>query len=195
MSPMNLDRKLTALLIADFYAAVMGELPHAVDRHVLENTARLQRAARSAGILVCYCATVFRPSYIEINDRNKILVQRKYSGHPTGSEPLPLIHKAVAPIEGEVVIGKHRINALYGTGLDVVLRANGIENLILLGYATSGVVLSTLRHAADLDYRLFVVEDCCADPDADVHEFLMQRLFSRQADIVTSAQVIQALES
>lgn len=194
MSALNLNRKLTALLIADFYAAVMGKLPHAVDRHVIENTVALQHAARAAGILVCYCATVFRPNYIEINDRNKILVQRKYSGQATGNDPVPLIHKAVAPMDGEVVVGKHRINALYGTGLDVVLRANGIEDLILLGYATSGVVLSTLRFAADLDYRLLVVEDCCADPDAHVHEFLMKELFPRQADIVTAAQVVQALE-
>jgi nicotinamidase-related amidase len=33
-----------------------------------------------------------------------------------------------------------------------MLRANGIEILILTGIVTSGVVLSTLRHAADADY-------------------------------------------
>ena len=65
----------------------------------------------------------------------------------------------------------------------------------MLGYATSGVVLSTVRAAAALDYRLVVVEDCCADQDADVHDFLTQRLFPRQAEVVTSGDVIQALTS
>jgi len=65
----------------------------------------------------------------------------------------------------------------------------------MLGYATSGVVLSTVRAAADLDYRLVVVEDCCADQDADVHDFLTQRLLPRQAEVVTSGDVIQALTS
>jgi nicotinamidase-related amidase len=99
----------------------------------------------------------------------------------------------VRPIEGEVIAGKHRVNALYGTDLDMSLRANNIETLIILGYATSGVVLSTTRYAADADYRLFIVEDCCSDQDPEVHDFLTQRIFPRQADVVTSEEIIQAL--
>ena len=91
------------------------------------------------------------------------------------------------------MVGKHRVNALYGTALDLILRANALDTLIILGYATSGVVLSTVRAAADLDYRLVVVEDCCADQDPDVHDFLTQRIFPRQAEVVTSGDVIQAL--
>ena len=90
-------------------------------------------------------------------------------------------------------MGKHRVNALYGTGLDVALRANDIHNLIILGYATSGVVLSTVRYAADLDYNLFVVEDCCSDSDAEIHDFLTKRIFPRQAEVVQSRDVIAAL--
>jgi len=104
-----------------------------------------------------------------------------------------LIHQAVLPIEGEVVVGKHRVNALYGTALDLILRANNIDTLLILGYATSGVVLSTVRYAADLDYRLVVVEDCCADQDPEVHDFLTQRIFPRQAEVVTAGDVIQSL--
>jgi nicotinamidase-related amidase len=52
-----------------------------------------------------------------------------------------------------------------------------------------------VRYAADLDYRLMVVEDCCADQDPEVHNFLTQRIFPRQAEVVTSADMIQALTS
>ncbi len=190
-----LDRQHTALLIADFYAAIMSTIPHAVDRQVVEKTQRLQRAAREAGIFVCYCATVFRPGYVEISERNKTFRERKHSGQPPVSDPVRLIHPAVQPAEGEVVVGKHRVNALYGTALDLILRANDIDSLIILGYATSGVVLSTVRYAADLDYRLVVVEDCCADQDPEVHDFLTRRIFPRQAEVVTAADVIQALRS
>ncbi len=193
MAIQALDRRHTALLIADFYAAMMNTLPHAVERNVVEKTRALQHAARQAGILVCYSATVFRPGYIEVSDRNKTFSERKRSGQEAVSDPLQLIHSAVAPVEGEVVVGKHRVNALYGTDLDMVLRANAIDTLVILGYATSGVVLSTVRYAADLDYRLVVVEDCCADQDPEVHDFLTRRLFPRQAEVVSSADVIQAL--
>ena len=188
-----LEPKSTALLIADFYAGMMNTVPHAVDRGVVEKTVALQQVARDAGILVGYCATVFRPGYVEIGERNKTFSQRKASGQPAVFDPLAVIHPAVRPIEGEVVVGKHRVNALYGTGLDVVLRANDIRNLVILGYATSGVVLSTVRYASDLDFNLFVVEDCCSDSDPEVHDFLTGRIFPRQAEVVQSADVIQAL--
>ena len=189
------DPARTALLIADFYADMMGTLPHATDRNVIQNTVAVQKAAQDAGLLVCYSATVFRPGYVEISSRNKTFSQRKASGQPAVIDPLRLIHDAVKPSDDEVVVGKHRVNALYGTGLDVVLRANDVETLIILGYATSGVVLSTVRYAADLDYRLVVVEDCCADQQPDVHDFLTQRIFPRQADVVSSGDVVAALDS
>ena len=188
------DPAKASLFIGDFYADMMGTLPHATDRNVIPNTVILQKAARDAGLLVCYSATVFRPGYVEISARNKTFSQRKESGQPAASDPVKLIHDAVKPMEGEVVVGKHRVNALYGTGLDLVLRANDIETLIILGYATSGVVLSTLRYAADLDYRLVVVEDCCADQQPDVHDFLTQRIFPRQAEVVSSGDVVAALD-
>jgi nicotinamidase-related amidase len=192
---LTLDRQHTALLIADFYAAMMSTIPHAVERQVVEHTQRLQQTARDVGLFVCYCATVFRPGYVEISERNKTFRERKHSGQPPIADPLQLIHSAVLPAAGEVVVGKHRVNALYGTGLDLILRANNIDTLIILGYATSGVVLSTVRYAADADYRLVVVEDCCADQDREVHDFLTQRIFSRQAEVVSAAEVMQALRS
>lgn len=195
MADFNLDIQRTALLIADFYKAMMTTIPHAVDRDVVGKTVALQQAARNAGLMVCYCATVFRPGYPEIGTRNKTFSARKASGQPAVFDPLAVIHPAVTPVEGEVVVGKHRVNALYGTGLDVALRANDINTLIILGYATSGVVLSTVRYASDLDYNLYVVEDCCSDSDPEVHEFLTGRIFPRQAEVVQSADVIAALAS
>lgn len=193
MAEVVLDRATTALLIADFYAEMMNSIPHAIERGVVEKTRALQQAARDAGIMVCYSATVFRPGYPEISDRNKTFSQRKASGQPAVSDPTQVIHEAVRPIEGEVVAGKHRVNAMFGTDLEMSLRSNNIETLVMLGYATSGVVLSTTRYAADADFRLLIVEDCCSDQDPEVHDFLTQRIFPRQADVVNAADVIQAL--
>lgn len=195
MADIVLDKANTALLIADFYAEMMNTIPHAVDRGVVEKTRTLQKAARDAGIMVCYSATVFRPGYPEISDRNKTFSQRKASGQPAVSDPVQIIHESVRPIEGEVVAGKHRVNAMFGTDLEMSLRANNIETLVMLGYATSGVVLSTTRYASDADFRLIIVEDCCSDQDPEVHDFLTQRIFPRQADVVQAADVIQALSA
>ena len=193
MSDITLQRGRTAVLIADFYTEIMNTLPHSIDRGVVDKAVAIQEAARNSDTMVCYCATVFRSSYPEIGQRNKTFSPRKNSGQVAISDPIDVIHPAVHPRDGEIVVGKHRVNALYGTGLDVALRANDIHDLVIFGYATSGVVLSTVRYAADLDYNIIVVEDCCSDPDADVHEFLTQRIFPRQAEVIDSTDVIQAL--
>jgi len=193
MPNITLDKAHTTLLIADFYADMMTTLPHAVDRQVVAKTQTLQKAARDAGLLLSYSATVFRPGYPEISARNKTFSQRKASGQTAQPDPLQVIHPGVRPLAGEVVVGKHRVNALFGTDLDMSLRANNIDTIVMLGYATSGVVLSTTRYAADADYRIYIVEDCCSDADPEVHNFLMTRIFPRQADIVSAEDVIKAL--
>ena len=58
-----------------------------------------------------------------------------------------------------------------------------IRHLTLTGIATSGVVLSTLREAADKDYELSVLSDACADMDAEVHQMLLTKVFPRQAAV------------
>jgi nicotinamidase-related amidase len=78
---------------------------------------------------------------------------------------------------------------------DEILLTNKGHEVTDHHYLHSGVALSTTRYAADLDYRLVVVEDCCADQDPAVHDFLTQRVFPRQAEVVNADDVIQALKS
>ena len=103
------------------------------------------------------------------------------------------IHPAAAAREGEPIVVKQRISPFVGTDLEMLLRANGIDTLVLAGVHTSGVVLSTVRQAVDLDYRLIVVRDCCADPDAELNAMLLDMVIAKQADVVTTAALAGAL--
>jgi nicotinamidase-related amidase len=58
---------------------------------------------------------------------------------------------------------------------------------VLTGIATSGVVLSTLREAADRDFRLVVLSDGCLDADPEVHRVLTEKVFPRQAEVMAVA--------
>ena len=106
---------------------------------------------------------------------------------PLGNPDSGKKHHALAPLAEEIVVTKHRVSAFAGTDLDLILRANGVETLILTGIITSGVVLSTLRHAADADYRLLVVGDCCSDRDEETHRVLLEKVFPWQATVTTAA--------
>jgi nicotinamidase-related amidase len=138
--------------------------------------------------MVIHVVVGFRPGYPEVSARNLSFSGIKQSGRFAAGDPTAAIHERLAPLADEVIVTKHRVSAFAGTDLDMILRATGIDTLVLTGIATSGVVLSTLRHAADADYRLVVVEDCCSDRDPEVHRVLMDKVFPRQATVV-SAQV------
>jgi len=62
--------------------------------------------------------------------------------------------------------------------------------LVLTGFETSGVILSTVRDAADKDYRLTVLKDCCVDREDDMGAFIMDRILPRQADVIEVNQWI-----
>ncbi|WP_018545928.1 cysteine hydrolase family protein [Streptomyces sp. LaPpAH-108] len=157
---------------------------------------RLRRAidgARAAGIPVIYVVIGLRPGDPEISPRNKVMADIVRTGLFTEGEPGTGIHDDVAPQQGDVVVTKRRGSAFSGSDLDLVLRARGIDSLVLTGIATSAVVLSTLWRAVDLDFGLTVLADACLDTDPEVHRFLVERLFPQWAEVVTVEDWVRAV--
>jgi nicotinamidase-related amidase len=159
----------------------------------LVNVGSVTVAARAANVPVLYVVVGFRPGYPELNQRNAAFAAVAQTGRFIVTTPGADIAPEVGPQEGDVVVVKHRVSAFAGTDLDMILRAKGVDTMILLGVATSGVILSTVRHGADADYRLAVVEDACADSDDEVHRVLTQKVFPRQATVTTASALSAAL--
>jgi nicotinamidase-related amidase len=174
----------TALLVMDMQNAIVGRFG---DTAVLDRAAEAVAAARTAGVPVIHVRVGFRAGYPEVSSRNKAFTGLRDAAGGLDDPEATSIHPAVAPRDHEVVVTKRRVSAFAGSDLDVVLRAAGIEALVLCGVATSGVVLSTLRAAADLDFRLTVLRDACADRDEEVHRVLTEKVFPRQADVLDVA--------
>jgi nicotinamidase-related amidase len=179
------DGMASALLIMDVQQGIVDRF--AGEDGYLDRLAAAISAARAAGVLVSYVTVAFRPGYPEVSERNKGFAAIAGSGRYTEGDPSIQIPAAVAPVPGEAVVTKRRVSAFAGSDLDVLLRARGIDHLVLAGIATSGVVLSTLRQAADLDYRLTVLADGCLDADPEVHQVLLHKVFPRQAEVTSIA--------
>ena len=190
MIPIEPNR--TALLVMDFQAEIIAMLGDRVTP-TLERAAGVIAAARRAQLPVIYVVVGFRPGYPEISSRNQSFASAAKSGRFVTTTPGADIAPAVRPKDGDVVVVKHRVSAFAGTDLEMVLRAKGIDTLALFGISTSGVVLSTVRHAADADYRLVVVKDCCIDPDEEVHRVLTEKIFVRQATVISANELTEAL--
>ncbi len=174
----------SVLLLMDFQHGIVERLDNPA---VVAAADRAAKAARAAGIPVMFVRVAFRPGYPEVADSNNTFAAAARSGDAyTQDHPATQLHPALAPEPGEPVIVKRRISAFTGSDLDVLLRGAGADTLVLAGISTSGVVLSTVRQAADLDFRLTVLADACGDPDAELHRVLTEKVFPRQA-LVTSA--------
>src|SRR5581483_1634219 len=178
----------TALLVMDLQPTFFNMVPGATA--IAGNVAKAIAHARSHNVPVIYVVVGFRKGTPEISANNKGFTTARQMLANVDMAELVKIHPDVAPYDNEVVVTKRRVSAFSGSDLEVVLRAFNIQHLVLTGIATSGVVLSTVREAADKDYRITVLEDCCGDADPEVHRVLTTKIFPRQADVMSHSQWI-----
>ncbi|MBM2614116.1 cysteine hydrolase [Actinoplanes sp. LDG1-06] len=176
-----------ALLVMDVQEAVVARYP---DPEYLPRLAEAIAAARAGGVPVVYVTVGFRDGAPEVSGDNRMFGRLR--GMPARPNP---IHPDVAPLDGDVVVVKRRVSAFTGSDLEVVLRAQGVRELVLTGIATSGVVLSTLREAADRDFVVTVLADGCLDNDPEVHRVLTEKVFPAQATVTTVAAWAASLTS
>ncbi|MDB4983972.1 MAG: cysteine hydrolase [Patescibacteria group bacterium] len=164
----------------------MGILGNYLDAdELLDRVSVAIEKARTKGIPVMYVHLGFRPGGPELNPENRFFQRFKREEFtPAFMERFMQIHPKIAPKDGDIIIEKRRVSAFSGSDLEVILRAQGIKHLILSGISTSGVVLSTTREAADKDYKITILSDCCADSDKEVHEVLLEKVLNRQAEVV-----------
>ena len=190
----HVDPRSAALLVMDYQVdSLTGSMTAVQSADAIARLPDLLGMARDASMMVIHVVVAFRPGHPEISPRNFGFSALKANGMRVAGSEGAAIHPAAAAREGEPVVVKHRVSPFVGTDLETLLRANGIDTLVLAGVHTSGVVLSTVRHAGDLDYRLVVVRDCCADPHDELHAMLLNNLIAKQAAVVTTAQFAGAL--
>ena len=189
MGGASFDPIHSAILSMDLQSGIVS----VYDQHedVATRAGALLQSGREAGWTIIHVKVGFRPGLPEIHERNMLLSaikksprhQQLFAG-ASGS-----IHPALGSYDGDLVVTKSRVNAFAGTDLALLLRARDIDTLVLFGIATSGVVLSTTLAAADGDYRLFIVKDCCADLDEALHTCLMEKVFPRCAAVLSSDEL------
>lgn len=178
-----------ALLVMDMQSSIIGMLSN--PEILISNVAKAIAAARSRNIPVIYVVVGFRQGMPEISAGNKSFSAAKERMAGADLHEWMKIHPDLAPQEKDIVVTKRRISAFTGSDLEVVLRGLDARHLILTGISTSGVVLSTLCEAADKDFQLTVLEDCCADRDEEVHRVLTAKIFSRSAEVIDVAEWLQ----
>ena len=188
---MKLNPKESVVLALDCQKGIVSLVPGA-DR-IVKPAARVLEAARAKRIPVMHIGIGFRPGYPEVNPEHPSFGKIRETGRfITGTESAEF-HESIGPKENEITIVKHRVSAFSGNDLEMILRSQKITTLAFFGIATSGIVLSTIRQASDMDFRCVVIKDCCFDADEEVHRVLTEKVFARQGTVVSADQFIQEM--
>jgi nicotinamidase-related amidase len=185
----ELDPSRTALLVMDYQSGILNRME---DPDALAAKARTAiDTLRDAGATIGYVRVAFTEADLEAMPDGAPMARVK--AMPAGSmgpdSPTTQVDERVAPAAGDIVVRKSRVGAFGTTDLDQQLRARGVDTLVLAGISTSGVVISTLVEAHDLDYRLFVLADATADPDAELHASLIGGYFPKRAEVIELADL------
>ncbi|MEX3786126.1 isochorismatase family cysteine hydrolase [Paraburkholderia sp. BR14374] len=178
----------TALIVMHYQTDILGLFP-SVAPALLANTRRLCDAARAKGVSVYFANLRFSPGYPEVSPLNR---------NGQGIKKLGLfLEDQTAPELGqqanEPLVIAHRASVFFGTDLEARLSAQGIDSLMMVGIASTGVVLSSVAYASDADFRLYTVKDCCYDPDEVVHEHLFATAFDSRTTVLSLADALLLL--
>lgn len=179
---MKLDPKKTAVLTLDLQKGIFDFVPGADS--IVPNAAKAVEFGRKKNYRIIHVGLGFAEGHPEISEADSPFQRVKQNNAFVIGTPSAEIHGSIFR-PGELVVHKQRVGAFSENQLQLILRARGVEALVFFGIATSGIVLSTLRRAFDLDYRCIVLKDACYDGDAEVHRVLTEKVFPRQATVVT----------
>jgi nicotinamidase-related amidase len=149
--------------------------------------------ARKAGVLVIHVVIDYQPQFF--SPKNKFLQKVRI---PVMSAPgvnvaeLLQVVDEVKPVGNEPVVLKPRMNPFFGTALDSMLRSRDTDTVIMMGVATEFVVEAAARHAADADYQVIVLEDCCASFSDEAHRASLH-IMNHLATVAKSADFLESI--
>lgn len=187
-----------ALLVIDYIndivhpdgaVAHFGTPKHVIEQHAVDNTIAVLKHERQQGTKIIFVRVCFSKGFPELKDteapfykahvENGWLIKGSW-----GTE----FYVGLEPKDAEVVIEKNRVNPFSNPAL--VKELEGIDEIVVTGVATNLSVEETVRTAADLDFAVTVLEDCCASNNQAMHDFSITQIIPKFASVVSSQKYL-----
>lgn len=190
----------TALINVDLQNVfVEGDWPAAPDGlAVVDRINRLAAVCRQAGILVIHTSHVLRPDGSNMGVLGELAPPVRDGLITKGAETAAL-HKALLIDSQDILLEKPRFGAFYSTDLELILRARGIDTVIISGIATNVCCETTAREAMVRDFRVLFLSDGTAASAmgnatvAELHRATLATLGTVFAQVLTVDEVIQKI--
>ena len=192
------DPKLAALIIIDVQndfvspegsAAKRGEDVSAA-MATIPHLTRLIDVARRVELTIVYIRTTHSewtdtPSWIYRSSQKSGLNTCREG--TWGAE----LYQGISPLPSERVVIKHRYSAFINTDLNTVLKARGIQSILVCGVATNVCVETTARDAYMYDYYVTMIDDCSAAYEAKLHLGTLENMRRHFGLVVSSSEIIE----
>ena len=195
----------TALLVIDMQNDLINseEEPfQAVTKMVelkgaITNTYKVIAAARKAGVPVIFSGHIHRKDNADVvptvtDEMLQELVPQTEEVLIEGTPGAEFVN-ALKPAPGDHVILKRRSSAFYNSDLEIVLRSQGIDTVLVIGVVTDGCIANTIRGARERDLHVIVLSDCCATKTQEVNDFFITKVFPKEERVRTSDEIIAAI--
>jgi nicotinamidase-related amidase len=165
---------------------------------MIPRLARLIEGARAADVSIIYIQMTVLPNRASESPAQIRFNMRMHLSNHGDVEPLAYtadgsegqgIIDELAPRDGDLIVKKYRSSGFWGTNLDMLLRSNGIQSVVMTGCTTEGCVESTARDALFNDYYVVVAEDCVASDDRVQHDASLL-LMRHRFDIASADEVL-----
>ncbi len=214
--PIGLPRERTALVVVDmqyhdaaagqgFCAALdaidPGSCAYFDERNeglVVPTIARLLEAFRARGLAVVYlCLGAEERDLSDMPPRMAAWIRdvEERSGIRDifwRGNPLYAIREELAPRPEDAIVHKRTFGAFNSSDIDEVLRARGIDTLVVCGISTNCCVETTARDAADRGYAVVLVDEACADYDEAAHDATLRAFHFNFGRVVRTADDLLA---
>jgi ureidoacrylate peracid hydrolase len=157
---------------------------------MIPNLTRLIDEGRKVGLTIVY----IRTTHSEWTDTASWIYRTSQkSGLNTCREGTwgAEFYDGIAPLPSERVVIKHRYSAFINTDLNTVLKARGIESILVCGVATNVCVETTARDGYMYDYYVTMIDDCSAAYDAKLHMGTLENIRRHFVLVASSHQVIE----
>ena len=190
----KLDPRRTAVLLLDVQNDLVKITPKLRERRVLENMAQVLKRARQRKATVIHITASVRADFRDLPRDNPLWDGIRKSRQLIYGTRGAAIHRSVQPLETELVLNKTCVDPFLTTNLGQALHNADANTVVLMGLWTNWVVEATARHASDMGYRVFLVEDACASNTMANHEFAINNVLPTICYIASSADVLAALK-
>jgi len=121
-------------------------------------------AARQAGVPV-----------IHVNDdRDRWDADAPALARETAAGPGGDVIRPLLPRKGDSVLLKHRYSAFDHTALELLLEANAVQRVLLVGASTEGCVVQTALDAREHGLKATILADACATTDAGLEQLALR---------------------